>query len=705
MTSAQMHSNDEMTAAVADPGDVYPALYVDEQDCLLYRVHRTPAKDFWQDRPDGHGAWVKNLNGIRRVPYRLPDLLEAADAGDTVFVVEGEKDVETLRLHGLTATTSAGGWGWRWPPDWAEYFRGFQRAIVIADNDEGGLKAAAVRAELIRPVVSDVRLIERMPGVGDHGDVSDFLSTMGTLEDLLRIVEESDQVSPPSLLSVDSESDSGGKRSPAPSAADDLLAFIDELRQKEALELFHDQAGEPYATLGLPAFPFVQTFPLTARQFERLILGAHFAQRAARNGKRKAVSAATWKDVRSTLEAIACYEGAQYSVELRVAGLPDRVIIDLGDTTGRAVVVTARGWTIEDDIPVRFRRPRWMQPLPTPTPGGDIELFRRHFRVSDEGLAALLAWMISALSGLGPFPVLNLNGEQGSGKSSIARGCRRLVDPSQSDLRSLPSDERNLAVALHNSYVLAFDNLSGIRNELSDALCRVASGEGFAIRTLYEDNDEQVFSGARPMIFNGISEAASRPDLLDRSLIVEVPLLPDELRVDEPTLLAAFERDRSAMLGVLLDGLVSGLAHRDSVSLERSPRMVGAARLSVAAETGLGLPAGTMERAWVIAKESATSVALDASPVAQEVQAFYRKEGPFEGTWGQLLARLTAQRGDRPGRNWPTTPRGLSAEIRRIAPDLRSAGLVVEFPDRQGHQRNRLVRIGHPPSPEFDLPL
>ena len=89
----------------------YP--YRDETGALLYVVERREPKAFRQRRPDGHGGWLWNLDGARRVLYRLPALV-AADPLEAVFLVEGEKDADALAALGLVATTSPLGAGkWR----------------------------------------------------------------------------------------------------------------------------------------------------------------------------------------------------------------------------------------------------------------------------------------------------------------------------------------------------------------------------------------------------------------------------------------------------------------------------------------------------------------------------------------------------------------------------------------------------------------
>ncbi len=485
---------------------------------------------------------------------------------------------------------------------------------------------------------------------------------------------------------------------------EEVVAFAEALVEQGSLELFHNTSGDAFATVGTPIIESVRTFPLESKAFERQFVGAFHAHRLATGGKRRVIAGQSWGDAQRTLEVIACHEGGQHEVFLRVARSENQVIIDLGDERGSAVVVTPAGWTVVEAPPVPFRRPRTLRPLPAPTRGGSVDTLRRYLHVSDEGFPLVLSWLVNALAGSGPYPLLVIYGEQGSAKTTTARFCRLLVDPAEAPLRALPHDERDLVIAAYNGHVLGFDNVSGMEPRLSDALCRVAGGEGFGTRTLYADREEEVFASARPVVLTGIAEAASRPDLLDRSYVVEAPRIPDDQRLDERRLRSDFGRDSGQMFGVLLDGLASGLRHLLSVELVRPPRMADAARFAVAAEEGLRLPPGTMVSALDSARESATSAVLESSALAQAVVDFVREKGPWRGTAAALLEELNRRRdqGQTP-RGWPAGPQQTANSLRRVAPHLRAAGVPVHELGRRGRDRSRLLLIGADPDEQPQL--
>src|SRR5262249_15234959 len=104
---------------------------------LLFEVVRFDTADreerFRQRRPDGKGDWIWNLKGVRRVLYRLPQLIAAVKAGERVILCEGEKDANTAVKLGYAATTMPGGVG-KWLAEYDEFFRGANVAIA-SDND------------------------------------------------------------------------------------------------------------------------------------------------------------------------------------------------------------------------------------------------------------------------------------------------------------------------------------------------------------------------------------------------------------------------------------------------------------------------------------------------------------------------------------------------------------------------------------------
>ncbi len=170
--------------------------YVDADGTVIYETVRYSPKGFCQRRPDGHGDWIwqNALDGVPRVPYRLPELL--ASPTRTLFIVEGEKDADRLASAGFVATCNASG-AEKWTDALSEHLRGRARVVVLPDNDGAGRRHGQGVARSVTTValLPDVRVIE-LPGLSEGGDISDWLDSGHDVEELKRLVTETPRWKP-----------------------------------------------------------------------------------------------------------------------------------------------------------------------------------------------------------------------------------------------------------------------------------------------------------------------------------------------------------------------------------------------------------------------------------------------------------------------------------------------------------------------------
>jgi hypothetical protein len=400
----------------------------------------------------------------------------------------------------------------------------------------------------------------------------------------------------------------------------------------------------------------------------------------------------------ATLDARARFSGAEIPVHLRMAASPDgsKLYVDLCDNEGGAIEVTKYRWRHVPEPAVRFKRARGMKALPMPARGGSIsDLARFVPAASDDDFKLIVAWLLAAMRPFGPYPALVLTGEQGGGKSTLAKAMRCLVDPHAAAHRAPPRNTHDLYVAATNNHVLALDNLSGIAPDLSDAMCRLSTGGGFAARTLFTDNDETLFEGQRSIILTGISDIASRSDLADRALFVRLGPLDDGKRRTEGEFWAEFHRAQPAIFGALLTAMVSGLHNLPSTRLDRLPRMADFALWIAACESALPWEAGEFLAAYSRNRNEATENVLGADPLAAALQKFMETRSDYTGTASDLLAQLNLIVPDyvKWGRTWPQAANGLSARLARLAPALRSAGVVIDRWRAEPPARTKLIRV------------
>jgi hypothetical protein len=482
---------------------------------------------------------------------------------------------------------------------------------------------------------------------------------------------------------IDEENgDIGGR---GPSQADILIDLA------QTAELFHAPEGTGFADLDINGHR--ETWPIRSKGFKRWLARRFYEATQGAPGSEALQSAL------NVIEAKAHFDAPERTVHIRVGGLDGRLYLDLCDETWPAVEIDTAGWRVIDNPPVRFRRAAGMQPLPIPVPGGSIETLRSFLNVqSDHDFVLVVAWALAVLRNRGPYPVIVLSGEQGSAKSTFSSILRALLDPNTAPLRALPREDRDLFIAASNGHVLAFDNVSGLPAWISDTLCRLATGGGFAVRQLYTDQDEVLFDASRPVIMNGIEDIVARPDLADRAVFLTLEPIPEERRRPEAELWAAFEAERPRILGALLDAVVEGLRRLPETRLERLPRMADFALWATACETALW-PAGSFWSAYCGNRDEAVEGVIDADPIAAAVRAVMATRTVWTGTASDLLGALGEVAGERVAKSktWPDSPRALAGRLRRAATFLRKIGIEVGF-GREGRARTRTIHITTTPS-------
>lgn len=294
------------------------------------------------------------------------------------------------------------------------------------------------------------------------------------------------------------EAASNGGGGSKKSQATELADIANEL----ALELWEDPAGNAWITF--PVDDRHEHWKIKSGATSRWLRGEYF------NRYQKAVGSQGMQDALALLEAHAHDTRRQHETYVRVAELDGRIYVDLCDLDWNAVEIEPGSWRVVSRPPVRFRRARGMRALPTPAPDGDLSELRGFVNVAgDDDWRLLVAWLLAAWRSRGPYPALVLRGEQGSAKSTTARILRAIVDPNVSPLRAEPKELRDLMIAATNSWCTAFDNLSRLPFWLSDSLCRLATGGGFAVREHYENDQEVLFDVQRPALITGIEDVVT----------------------------------------------------------------------------------------------------------------------------------------------------------------------------------------------------
>lgn len=417
-----------------------------------------------------------------------------------------------------------------------------------------------------------------------------------------------------------------------------------------------------------------ETWSLRSKGFRTWLVHQYF------RATQKAPNAEALNQSLLTLDAVARYEGDQRMVFIRTAEHDGKYYVDLADDGWQVVEIDTEGWRVVSEAPVYFRRPRGMLPLPTPVSGGTIGELRSFLNLSEDAdFTLIVAWLLAALRPKGPYPLLALAGEPGAAKSTTASILRNLVDPNVANLRSTPREERDCWIAANNAGLLAFDNLSRIPNWLSDALCRIATGGGYATRELHTNDDEMLFDVIRPTLLTAVSEVIARSDLADRAIMIELPTIPNTQRVDEERFKSAFLEAKPRIFGALLDAMVIGLRNRPNVTLEKLPRLADFAIWASACEPAYTYPNGFMEAYTNNAIEAVMGV-IEGDAVCVALLAFMKTQGnAWQGRPEDLLTHLNnfAPEGAKREKGWPRNPQAMSGCLQLALPSLRKISVSI----------------------------
>ena len=444
--------------------------------------------------------------------------------------------------------------------------------------------------------------------------------------------------------------------------------------------LWRGHDDEAYATILIRGA--WRSCALRSRQFKDWLCG-----RYGSFGDAQSVKGISRNAVAEALDALEAHVRTSpsvttYPAELRRVRGEGALWLDLGDETGAAVRVTAGGWQIVDAAPVPILRTPRTRALPTPSraddaaPGGLADLLAPFVPTAEREDALLVAaWLVAALRGQGPFPLLALSGEHGSGKTSAARVLHRLTDPT-GDLLAPPREDRDLIAAARGNAVLCFDNLSSVRGDLADAFCRLATGAELGGRALYTDHDLATFTAARPIVLNSIGDLAARGDLASRTVAVSLPRLTQ--RHTEADFWREFDRQAGAILAAALDALALGLRHLEATPTPQH-RMSDFARLACAAAPAIGCSAEQMAGALEANVGDQAETLIEGDAVAMAVRDVVSERGRFRGSSGQLFATASEKVDDdvRRSRAWPANAKGFAERLRRAAPALSAVGVEV----------------------------
>ncbi len=637
------------------------------------------------------------------------------DPSSPLFITEGVKKADAAISAGLCCIAVIGTWNWRGTNEWGgKTVLPDWDGIAFKDTNDSPRQAYICYDSdvMLKPQVHQAlaRLSSFLKSRGasvahvylPHGErgakvgLDDYLAAGHSTADLLTLASNELRKPQESVSAADEDASASGMDADAEGGpvSQKLVALA------SGVEFFHSERMEAYARMQVKEH--WETHPVRSSTFKHWLCREYYVAYG------KAAASQAVEEARTIFEAKARFDGAERTMNLRTARDPadGSIYIDIGDRNWRAARVTVDGWGIEAEPPPLFRRHATQAPLADPEHSAqpaDIERLREFVNVKTEAAwRQLIVWLVAAWVPEIAHPVLIVNGEQGTAKSTLMLMLSSLIDASQTPLRSEPKDEAQWMQTADHTWLVTIDNVSTLPGWLSDAFCRAVTGAGTVKRQLFTDTEDVVMAFRRVLAITCIEVVARRSDLLDRSILLSLEPIPADKRRSEQAVLADFDAKRSLITGSLMS-ILSGVLRElpdvitktaESVNL---PRMADFANIGIAVERVLGWPEGSFMAAYASSIGEQNQEALSSSVVYEPLLKLIGDDPEFawSGSPQQLLDELTKSVDEKISRlpEWPKNARSLSNQLKRIAPNLRSIGVEVSVGKANRQRITRIERI------------
>lgn len=425
-------------------------------------------------------------------------------------------------------------------------------------------------------------------------------------------------------------------------------------------------------------------------------------------------------EVAETLEAKALFEGPIKPLELRVSKDYNdelRWWYDLCNDNWEVVQIGVEGWLIvkSTESPIMFRRRLGHQAQVYPAKDYDINVldinvldqFIGLLNLKDDAGIRLIfkCYLIALLIPGIAKPVLMIHGPKGAAKTTCQDLTKLALDPSKAANLTLPRDTQQLAQQLEHNFLVYYDNVSILREWISNDLCRAVTGTANSKRELYTDDDDIIHQFRRPIGFNGLNLAATRGDLLDRGLIIEVERIDENKRRRlEGDILLEFERIKPQLLGYIFDILVKVLQvkARGGITITSMSRLADFETDCEIIARCLGYKEDEFTKAYRANRDVASSVVIEGSQVAKAIIELMNDKETWSGTATVLLAELEIAakklRIDTiKDKSWPKGANVLSRRLTEIKVDLENAGIFISTTENTKTKTKTIVLCKRPP--------
>ncbi len=323
----------------------------------------------------------------------------------------------------------------------------------------------------------------------------------------------------------------------------------------------------------------------------------------------------------------------------------------------------------------------------------DFSRIDKYLNASDPDSRLLLKiYLVSTLIQNIPRFGLFLTGTHGSSKTTLLKMFKKIIDPTVSGVQQFPSKTDDLVLSLSQQYYAAYDNQSFLDQENSDILCQFITGSNYTKRKLFTDEDQTIIRLFGNVAINGINLVATKPDLLSRSLLIDLDPIEESKRLSEKELWASFDSDLPYILGGIFKTLSIALQKKKSLKkMDKTYRMADAVEWGRAIAVALGYTENEFIEALDHNIQALNEKAIDENSLASVVINFMAGKNIASASptrWFEdLKNEAIKHKIDIRNLSWLKAPNYLSRELKVLQPTLKRAGILVE------HKRSNKERF------------
>lgn len=403
------------------------------------------------------------------------------------------------------------------------------------------------------------------------------------------------------------------------------------------------------------------------------------------------------------LQSIAFEKGLQKKVYVRNGKKDNSIYIDLANPQikGFIKIDPDVGFQHTTDCPVPLWTSPILRPLPYPKTISRNEFFKIWETLfnfeEDYGSYLLLVFVLKCLiidSGTCPF--LIFEGPQGSGKSTMTKIVKELVDPTHPLLVTLPDKEETIAIIASLTLLPAFDNISRLNYDTADALCRLSTGSGLGSkRKLFSNSELSTFDVQRSVIFNGIEDLSSRPDFQDRSITLHLKSFDKDEKIlkSDSVFWEEFKVIHGNLLGGLYEILSQVLGVLPSVTTTNLPRLSDFTRVGLALDKVLDKPEGHFEKIFTNHQKAKIFNLFSNDEFALRLKEILEKnDGKLEDSPMKILLKINSPERARHNTNLPKNIMQFRGQLKRSKAVLEEA-YNIKFLDLPRSSSQRMMRI------------